>query len=448
MASVIDEIVSTLARETVLKTYLMIVNLVLMSIIVATGTLGNSLSFVVLLRDKQRRATHLILSSLALFDTVFLLTSYCFQSVQEFIDERTQPIGWRIYAFSGPFIYTLGHATRMMRNWTVVLVSIERFIAVYVPLRAATICTLRNGRRAIATIIIVCALYNISRFFEMHIEEETEYYDENGTQIDITTLSSANSSTANMSILNLRSKSSISIIHSDLMKNPVYHYGYKYAGYCIFVIGGPVLLLAVLNVLLIITIKRSSRSLQAMAMKTSGSISSQGFTRTDSNRAATNTGGNTCNTRDRKISKESQQSTVYPYQKQSSALRTMSIVPESGVGHAIVARSSSSVSATYTNTNATNPSPAHPGGGKRNSSNWARKSSKLKTQATARADQMTSELTRICIVIILCYTLCELPPLAFQIVSPHKFETAGIIIMTYLQPLSVLFATLNSSAFL
>lgn len=437
-----EGIFSYLDLETVKDTFNMIVNIVLMSIIVATGTLGNSVSFVVLLRDKQRRATHLILSSLALFDTVFLLTSYCFQSVPEYINRQNHPIGYRIYAYSGPYIYTLGHATRMMRNWTVVLVSVERFIAVSLPLRAATICTLRNGRRAIASIIGVCALYNVARFFEMHIEDKTGCFDEFGHEID--TSLSINSSTSNISMLNISCYPYISTEHSNLSKNPVYQHVYKYAGFFIFVIAGPVLLLSVLNTLLVVIIKRSNRSLHEMAAK-SGSISSQGFTRTDSNRAGTSSSTRGSNAPlGRKVSTASQQSSIYLKQG-SAAHNSMNFAMQTGVGHAIVARSSSSVSAANANAAA---SPAHRLN--RKNSSLARKSSQTKTRgATARTEQMTSELTRICIIIILCYTLCELPPLAYQIVSPLEFGGSNVlsnIKRPYLQSLSVLFATLNSSA--
>lgn len=382
-----------------MQLFTFLVSIVCMNIVVLTGIVGNILTFIVLQRDKQRRATHFILSSLSVFDTIFLITSYFFQSVPLFINEDHQPSVHRVFAFCGPFIYMLGHANRMMRNWTVVLVSLERFIAAVHPLRAIALCTRSNARIAVTAIISLCTLYNFPRFFEMQLKEGHSL---EGHSWQYVQLNATNISHKHQIIF-----SKISIDKSDLARSPLYHYLYKYAGYCIFVIGTPVVLLTIFNTCVIISVKSSHKRLITIQKSASRvDITKEVVSGSDGNN------GSNEQPKERLISTASQFSCRMITRSGKSSMRS--------------ARSASIT-------------PSH------TSSADRRSSCRPKSQRELRSEQTANELTRVCIVILLCYTICELPPLAFQIVSPLTFEGSGVL-NSYLQPLSVLFATLNSSA--
>ena len=382
-----------------MQIFTFIVIIVCMNIVVLTGTVGNILTFIVLQKDKLRRATHFILSSLSIFDTLFLITSYFFQSVPTFISERNQPTAHRIFALCGPFIYMLGHSTRMMRNWTVVLVSLERFIAACYPLRAITHCTRRNARIAITTIVVLCILYNCPRFFEMHINERPLSFEgQSWTQIDAfdKNMTKTNTSFNKHQII----FTGVSIESSELARSPIYHFLYKYAGYCIFVIGAPVILLTILNTCVIVSVKRSHKRLEVIrSIASKVDVVAEEVRNTDGNNIPNEPLNNRPGSNISQISID-----VLSSSSALNSVRSPSIAPS------------------------------------RTSSN-ALSVGRNKSARELRAEQTANELTRVCIVILFCYTVCELPPLVFQIVSPLEFEVLNF----YLQPLSVLFATLNSS---
>ena len=386
-----------------MKIFTFIVSIVCMNFVVLSGTVGNILTFVVLQKDKQRRATHFILSSLSIFDTLFLITSYCFQSVPTFISERNQPTTHRIFALCGPFIYMLGHATRMMRNWTVVLVSLERFIAACYPLRAKTHCTRRNARIAIIIIVLLCILYSCPRVFEMRISEgPLSFEGQFWSQMDDFIKNMTNTSSNKHQIIFTR----VSIESSELARSPIYHFLYKYAGYCIFVIGAPVVLLTILNTCVIVSVKRSHNKLKVIR-----DIAAKVYVVTE---VVQNSDGNT-------IYNEK------PNNPLNSNISQMSIdVLSSSSARNSVRSQSIAMSRTSSNTSR------------------KRRVVRNKSARELRSEQTANELTRVCIVILFCYTVCELPPLVYQIVSPLEFD----VLNSYLQPLSVLFATLNSSELL
>lgn len=225
-----------------IKNYKLVVDIVLVLLVNFAGYTGNVLTFLVLLRDRaasrSTKSTNFILRALSLSDICFLACSLPVQLVFNL----EVAVGAEIALLhvllpqAVPYFFYAGHAARMLRNWTVVLVSVERWVAIFWPLRASLVCTVRNARVAVATLVAVALLYNVPRFFE--VLPGTMEQCVNGTLVK-----------------KLESGMGMKMLNDS----ELYRYVYRTAFYILFVIGGPIAILIVLNALLIRGISKATR---------------------------------------------------------------------------------------------------------------------------------------------------------------------------------------------
>ncbi|TPP65392.1 FMRFamide receptor [Fasciola gigantica] len=228
--------------------------------VLLAGITGNVLSCFVLIRDRSHGTTSLILTALAVCDTLFLLGCLFFQ----FLRTLSFFVLWisyiNLYAHTSNVLYGSGMAVRMMRNWMVVLVSLERWVAVCKPLHAPSICTRKKARIAIILIALFSALYNIPHFFivgakpllctgiRMNQSDLVGAYTLNHTDLPLGTI----------------------IYHSALRQwvedSYVFRLAYRLIGYTVIIVTLPNVIIGILNVLLIRGIKyANARRAQIMA---------------------------------------------------------------------------------------------------------------------------------------------------------------------------------------
>ncbi|XP_033759091.1 growth hormone secretagogue receptor type 1-like [Pecten maximus] len=133
-------------------------NYVLLPTMLIFGLTGNTLTIIIMTSRRYAHLTsRLLLIALALSDTLLLLTqpfNKIFVIKMTGIDLRAlSDIGCKIYFF-------LFRTSKMTSSWFVVLLCIERFIAVWFPFRAKVICTQRNTLLSISTVYVVIGTYN------------------------------------------------------------------------------------------------------------------------------------------------------------------------------------------------------------------------------------------------------------------------------------------------
>lgn len=190
---------------------------------------GNTLTFVVLNVDRisarSRSSVHLLLLCLAVLDILFALDSVFVQLMPALF--RNYSLSWpRILTLLHPYFIYFGSAVRMMRNWTIVLVSIERWVVTCRPLHARTLCTTTKVKWAFC-LVLISACYNIPRYFEVTPVEK----DCGGYRILVYT-------------------------YSLLRTSEVYRYVYLVGLYVVLVSGGPMIILTVLNMVIVREIRR------------------------------------------------------------------------------------------------------------------------------------------------------------------------------------------------
>ncbi len=114
--------------------------LTLSPLLLCTGVVFNALSFVVLQRSSYRHSsTGFLLSTLGVLDTLSLLTGLLRRWVLALTDNAvdvrlTGSVGCAIH-------YFLTYASQGLGSWTVVVFTVERAVSVTVPLRAKQLCS-------------------------------------------------------------------------------------------------------------------------------------------------------------------------------------------------------------------------------------------------------------------------------------------------------------------
>ena len=160
---------STSVDESQCKAYTrLIMHTVVAGAICLLGFVGNSVSFLVLIRDKGTPVASFMLQALASIDNFFLCLWFLHFSLSELfsyfqISLHTAWLYIRLYSY--PLLFVGQTAT----IWMTVLIAINRYIAVCLPYRVPQLCTIQIIKRGIASVAVFSIVYNIPRFFETRI---------------------------------------------------------------------------------------------------------------------------------------------------------------------------------------------------------------------------------------------------------------------------------------
>jgi len=204
------------------------------------GFVGNSLTFVILRSDRDKNSTtNWLLQTLAVVDIVYLVACIFIQPIKA-IHELYPETEWRpgstwssvrtTYTHVETYIWPLASIAQTVTIWVVVLVTVDRYIAICMPLRSK-IRTLPRARAAVAVVIVAAILYNVPLFFE-----KTVSY-----------------------IKTCDGRYKIQIDPTDLKVDTSYFVVYKTICYFVFRTIGPLLLLIILNARLIRALRQMRR---------------------------------------------------------------------------------------------------------------------------------------------------------------------------------------------
>ncbi|ESN91454.1 hypothetical protein HELRODRAFT_189697 [Helobdella robusta] len=143
-------------------------------IIYIVGVLGNSLSLSVLVRKRMRRvSTYTYLSVMSVVDTLVLTMGL----LQLWIGERSN-LGW-LRDQSNVACKTLNVFSYSMSDlsvWLIIAVTVERFIAVCHPLRAASMCRRRIALKVMMVLSILAFTVNGHFIWTAELKESSEMF--------------------------------------------------------------------------------------------------------------------------------------------------------------------------------------------------------------------------------------------------------------------------------
>lgn len=206
--------------------------------VIFLGLFANFLTVVVLTRKTMHSSTNCFLTGLALWDMMVLLCTLFLMTLVHFSTAYEQ----MVHPYIVVYIYPFALVAQTSTVWITVSFTVERYIAVCHPLKAASMCSINRTRIVIVCVSIVSFIYNITRWFEYELTET------------------------------IRENSNETVIHfkptefgSNTLYNKVY-YSYFYP-IIMFVI--PLSSLAIINTCLIHAVKKSQQQQKDMNVRQS-----------------------------------------------------------------------------------------------------------------------------------------------------------------------------------
>ena len=153
-----------------LRNYRIVVNVFVVGVLCLVGFVGNALSIAVLRKDRDKKnTTNWLLQTLAVADTLYLCASVFIQTLNTIrADTNWWPDLQRAFPYLEPYIWPFASIAQTITVWLVMLVTVDRYIAICLPLRT-NIRTLQRTKLAVAIVILAAILYNVPRFLEREI---------------------------------------------------------------------------------------------------------------------------------------------------------------------------------------------------------------------------------------------------------------------------------------
>lgn len=166
---------SAASSQSLCQDFSFYLNTVLIGVLCLIGLAGNTLSIVVLQRDKHNEVAAFLLQTLAVADNALLLVSFVVLTV--FVGIGPLPSAKASILPAVPYlkkyVNPLGYVTKFMTVWTTVLLAINRFLAVYKPFAFDRILTIRRAQVQVTIVVVLSVLLNVPRFFQYDVVYRT-----------------------------------------------------------------------------------------------------------------------------------------------------------------------------------------------------------------------------------------------------------------------------------
>ncbi|XP_041369740.1 FMRFamide receptor-like isoform X1 [Gigantopelta aegis] len=211
---------------------------VITTIIICCGLVGNLLTVIVLTRRTMHTSTNCFLTALAIWDSMVLTVTLFLICLYEFSDGFTRTV----WPYVVTFVYPFGLVAQTSTIWLTVSFTVERYIAVCHPLKAAVMCTIPRARIVIVSVTVVSFIYNIPRWFEYRLVDYVHH---------------------------ATNSSCVIFVPTDLEKSALYNKIYFGWLYFMVMCMIPLCSLAILNTFLILAVKRSIRQRRDMNVRQS-----------------------------------------------------------------------------------------------------------------------------------------------------------------------------------
>ncbi|KAH3891794.1 hypothetical protein DPMN_015902 [Dreissena polymorpha] len=216
---------------------------VVMVVVCLVGSFGNIISLIILFNQRMRNQTNYILAALCISDTLFLGHSIIFIAINFY--RQSNPLdGEALRSYVYPILGAWSSVvTARITSSLTTLLCVQRFIAVFYPMRAKQLCTKRKTIISIVIIFILTALVFIPFCFKY---ETTQVMDNSNNTKQI----------MNKSALYMRNIKFFSVYGTVL--NILFRFS-------------PLAIIFILNIIMIIVVRRTCQQRRSMSFNDSES---------------------------------------------------------------------------------------------------------------------------------------------------------------------------------
>ncbi len=156
--------------------FLFIFYTVCMGPVCLMGIAGNTISILVLDKDRNNRVVTFLLKCLAVADNLVLMVSFVSLSLiyglLHYVEGRTAVNAIKPYIIK--YVQPVGYISQTLTIWLTVLLAVNRYIAICRPFDVHRFCTLRTAKIQVLVCLVVTALLNVPRFFQYNIVTVTQ----------------------------------------------------------------------------------------------------------------------------------------------------------------------------------------------------------------------------------------------------------------------------------
>ena len=148
--------------------YKQVINFYCVPILCVFGIVGNILSIIVLGRDDaMKKTTRFLLQNVAVADIAYLVASIFIVSPSMIAREHSLFSLLNIITMA--YITPLWELLQMTAVYAVVIVTVDRYIAICHPLQSIKLSTIRNARWTVGITWFIAVIFNIPRFCEFEL---------------------------------------------------------------------------------------------------------------------------------------------------------------------------------------------------------------------------------------------------------------------------------------
>ena len=162
----------------------LVVNLCVVGVLCILGLFGNTLSIMVLQKERTNRVAVLLLQALAVADNACLMVSFVIVSIFMGLFPSLPDCGLsfnisRVYVHK--YLTPFGYMSQSATIWMTVLLAANRYIAICRPFQAQSCLTLARAKIQVALVAIFSIFFNVPRMFQ----HEIVYHSETGKVVGL-----------------------------------------------------------------------------------------------------------------------------------------------------------------------------------------------------------------------------------------------------------------------
>ena len=153
-------------EDSICQLYMFITDTVVVGMICLVGIIGNSFTFAIFWKDKFNTTTSFLFICLSLTDLAVLLTAFVWSSITHFVIKTGCTQGfWKIYPYIIVYVFPLQSVAQTATVWVTVLIAVNRYVTVFLPLRASQWCTTSKVNIQLAMVLLLSVLFVTWRRF-------------------------------------------------------------------------------------------------------------------------------------------------------------------------------------------------------------------------------------------------------------------------------------------